>query len=104
MLSFESHPDFDDPHFLEPAHYHDPQHALHITTLPLSVTEQMPKSFLDAVSLLEESTSIAYSSFTRLQCLVEERFDYLLAAERTGTEAAEHGKNSCKVKSEARAT
>jgi hypothetical protein len=89
--------DFDNPHFLEPSHSHDAKCVLDITSLPSSVTEKMSATFRDAILLLEESTSIAYSSFTRLQDLIQERFDHLLPTGQQSAKAAECGNISCKT-------
>lgn len=90
-------PFFDDPHFLEPPHFHDPKYVTIITFLPPSVTENMSTTLRDAITLLKDSTSIAYSSFTRLQGLVQERFDHLMPVGKGHTETAERENIICEI-------
>lgn len=66
------------PLFLEPPHSHDPSNVSHIAALPISMLRQLPETVQDALWTLQESTSVVYASYLRLQALLDERFDRLL--------------------------
>jgi hypothetical protein len=63
--------------FLEPPHSHDPSNVSHVAALPADMLSQLPESVQNALWMLQESTSIVYASYLRLQALLEERFDRL---------------------------
>ncbi|KIW63097.1 hypothetical protein PV04_09974 [Phialophora macrospora] len=63
--------------FLEPPHSHDPSNVSHIAALPADMVSQLPEAVQNALWTLQESTSIVYASYLRLQALLEERFDRL---------------------------
>ncbi|EHY60156.1 hypothetical protein HRR83_009120 [Exophiala dermatitidis] len=64
--------------FLAPPHSHDPNDVSHVAALPSSMLMQLPEAVQDALWTLQESTSIVYASYMRLQELVDERFDRLI--------------------------
>ncbi|KIX98509.1 uncharacterized protein Z520_05810 [Fonsecaea multimorphosa CBS 102226] len=64
--------------FLAPPHSHDPSNVSHVAALPASMLMQLPEPVQDALWTLQESTSIVYASYLRLQDLLEERFDRLI--------------------------
>lgn len=64
--------------FLEPPHLHDPTDVSHVAALPESMLSQLPLSVQDALWTLQESTSIVYASYERLQELLDQRFDRLI--------------------------
>ncbi|KAK5058865.1 hypothetical protein LTR84_011129 [Exophiala bonariae] len=64
--------------FLEPAHSHDPTDVSHVAALPDSMLSQLPPSVQDALWTLQESTSVVYASYERLQELLDQRFDRLV--------------------------
>ncbi|KIW98677.1 uncharacterized protein Z519_00338 [Cladophialophora bantiana CBS 173.52] len=64
--------------FLEPPHSHDPSNVSHVAALPASMLMQLPEAVQDALWTLQESTSIVYASYLRLQELLDERFDRLI--------------------------
>ncbi|KIV92271.1 hypothetical protein PV10_06726 [Exophiala mesophila] len=64
--------------FLAPPHSHDPCDVSHFAALPQSMLQQLPESVQMALWTLQESTSIMYASYVRLQELIEERFDRLV--------------------------
>src|SRR5690349_5981749 len=63
--------------FLEPPHSHDPSDVSHLAALPASMLSQLPESVQDALWALQESTSVVYASYLRLQALLKERFERL---------------------------
>ena len=63
--------------FLEPPHDHDPRAISHIAALPASVLGSLPEPIQDALYTLQESTSVVYASYLRLQDLLDERFERL---------------------------
>lgn len=72
--------------FLAPPHSHDPSNVSHVAALPAMMLSQLPESVQDALWTLQESTSIVYASYTRLQSLLTERFEHLVALPvRAGT-------------------
>lgn len=81
--------DFDEPQFLEPAHSHDPIHVSNIITLPTSLVKNIPASFQHALTNLQESTSVAFASYSRLQELVAARFYRLVPAKTQPASKAE---------------
>jgi hypothetical protein len=70
--------DYDEPQFLEPAHSHDPVQVSYL--LPTSLNENIPGSFRDALTVLQESNSVAFASSKRLHALVGDRFNRLVPA------------------------
>lgn len=66
--------------FLEPPHCHDPEEVLSVTALPASMMARLPAEVRESVLSLQESTSIAYASYARLQDLIDERFERLMPA------------------------
>ncbi|KIX03661.1 uncharacterized protein Z518_07214 [Rhinocladiella mackenziei CBS 650.93] len=64
--------------FLAPPHSHDPSDVSHVAALPSSMLLQLPESVQNALWTLQESTSIVYASYIRLQALLNERFDRLI--------------------------
>jgi len=70
--------------FLEPPHSHDVTSVSHVTALPSTLLFQLPESVQDALWAMQESASVAYASYTRLQELLQERFDRLVPV-RTST-------------------
>ena len=88
--------DFDEPQFLEPAHSHDPGCMTQQATVPVALFEAVPDTFQQALDNLQESTSIAFASFSRLQQLIRERFDRLVPAkEQENTKIGEVGHVKC---------
>lgn len=90
------HPiDYDKPQFLEPAHSHDLLQVSHI--ISISLAEKSPPSFQDALTVLQESTSVAFASSKRLQALVGERLHRLVPvrAEPTSDPVNEDGSIKC---------
>ena len=63
--------------FLEPPHSHNPSNISNIAALPSSMLVQLPEEVQDALWTLQESTSVVYASYLRLQALLDERFDRL---------------------------
>jgi hypothetical protein len=72
--------DFDDPNFLEPAHVHNPEIVSHIIDLPAALLQSIPNSFQDALAAIQESTSVACASSSRLKGLVKQRYSRLVPA------------------------
>src|SRR5271156_5749043 len=72
--------DFDDPNFLEPAHVHNPEIVSHIIDLPAALLQSVPNSFQDALAAVQESTSVACASSSRLKDLVKQCYSRLLPA------------------------
>lgn len=64
--------------FLAPPHSHDPCDVSHVAALPQSMLQQLPESVQTALWTLQESTSIMYASYVRLEELISERFDRLI--------------------------
>jgi hypothetical protein len=64
--------------FLEPPHSHNPTDISHVCALPRSMMEQLPESVQNALWSLQESTSVVFASYSRLQSLIDERFDRLV--------------------------
>lgn len=64
--------------FLAPPHSHDPTDVSHVAALPTSMLLQLPEAVQENLWTLQESTSIVYASYLRLQELIEERFDRLV--------------------------
>lgn len=64
--------------FLAPPHSHDPCDVSHVAALPQSMLQQLPESVQTALWTLQESTSIIYASYVRLEDLISERFDRLI--------------------------
>ena len=50
----------------------------HIAALLASMLSQLPEAMQDALWELQESTSVVYASYVRLQALLEERFKRLI--------------------------
>lgn len=63
--------------FLEPPHSHNPSAVSHVAALPESMLAQLPLAVQDALWTLQESTSVVYASYLRLQDLLDERFERL---------------------------
>ncbi|ETI19442.1 hypothetical protein G647_09276 [Cladophialophora carrionii CBS 160.54] len=63
--------------FLEPPHSHDPSNVSHVAALPADMLNQLPEPVQNALWKLQESTSVVYASYLRLQALLDERFDRL---------------------------
>ncbi|EXJ53989.1 hypothetical protein A1O7_09326 [Cladophialophora yegresii CBS 114405] len=63
--------------FLEPPHSHDPSNVSHVAALPADMLSQLPEPVQNALWTLQESTSVVYASYLRLQALLDERFDRL---------------------------
>lgn len=63
--------------FLEPPHSHDPTQVSHIAALPYKLIIQLPLDIQDSFWALQESTSVLYASYIRLQSMLEERFERL---------------------------
>lgn len=88
--------DFDDPNYLEPAHSHNPSQISHLTTLPSSVAQASSTSFQQVLAAAQESTSVAYASFQRLQEIVRERFHRLVPArDQHGSDAGRESWLKC---------
>src|SRR2546423_15300343 len=87
---------FDNPNFLEPAHFHDPEYLPNVAFLPPPATFRLPMGLQEAVQLLEESTSIAYSSLIRLRNLLQERFDHLRPIKPKVAKVINFGSIACK--------
>ncbi|KIW10840.1 hypothetical protein PV08_10139 [Exophiala spinifera] len=64
--------------FLAPPHSHDPTDVSDVAALPTSMLLQLPEAVQESLWTLQESTSIVYASYLRLQELVEERFERLV--------------------------
>ena len=90
---------YDEPQFLEPAHFHDPVQLSHIITLPTSLTDKIPNSFREALAALQESTSVAFASSQRLQALVGDLFHRVVPAmaELNSSPVNEDGKIKCRA-------
>jgi hypothetical protein len=63
--------------FLEPPHSHDPTRISHIAALSATVLTALPDAVQDALWTLQESTSVVYASYLRLQALLKEKFERL---------------------------
>ena len=63
--------------FLEPPHSHDVTSISHLASLPTSMLDQLPTEVQDALWALQESTSVVYASYGRLQDIVSARLDRL---------------------------
>jgi hypothetical protein len=87
---------FDNPNFLEPAHFHDPEYLPDVAFLPPLATERLSMGLQEAVHLLEESTSIAYSSLIRLRSLLQQRFDHLRPIKPKIAKVINFGSIACK--------
>ncbi|KAK5452928.1 hypothetical protein LTS15_007076 [Exophiala xenobiotica] len=80
--------------FLAPPHSHDPSHVSHVAALPASMLLQLPETVQEQLWDLQESTSIVYASYIRLQELLDERFDRLVEmpfGRKTGTVSYSEG-------------
>ena len=90
--------DYDEPQFLEPAHSHDPVQVSYL--LPAPLNEHIPASFRDALTILQESHSVAFASSKRLQALVGDRFNRLVPAkvEPSPISVAEDGDIRCRAR------
>lgn len=64
--------------FLAPPHSHDPCDVSEVAALPSSMLMQLPEPVQEALWTLQESTSIVYASYLRLQTLMNERFERLI--------------------------
>jgi hypothetical protein len=64
--------------FLEPPHSHDVTNIAHLASIPTSLLDQIPADVQDALWALQESTSVVYASYSRLQEIVYSRFDRLV--------------------------
>ncbi|KAI1609932.1 hypothetical protein EDD37DRAFT_373736 [Exophiala viscosa] len=73
-----SRSDAPDALFLNPPHSHDPSNVSHVAALPISMLSQLPQPIQEKLWDLQESTSIVYASYIRLQTLLDERFDRLV--------------------------
>jgi hypothetical protein len=84
-------PAFDEVQFLEPAHYHDPTQISNIAAIPMALLNVLPLDAQQSLWAIQESTSVAYASYIRLQELSQERFHRLVPAKNQvhGTEAIE---------------
>ena len=89
--------DYDEPQFLEPAHSHDPVQVSDLIVTPTSVTENIPSSFQEALTVLQESTSVAFASSKRLQALAADRLHRLVPAmgELSSSPVSEAGDIKC---------
>ncbi|KAK6364801.1 hypothetical protein LTS17_011906 [Exophiala oligosperma] len=77
-----------DAFFLAPPHSHDPTDVSHVAALPTSMLLQLPEAVQENLWTLQESTSIVYASYLRLQELIDERFERLVElplGRKTGT-------------------
>lgn len=84
-------PTFDEDQFLEPPHHHDPTQISNIAAIPVALLKVLPFDAQQALWAIQESASVAYASYNRLQQLSKERFHRLVPAKNQlhGTEAIE---------------
>jgi hypothetical protein len=68
---------YDKPHFLEPAHDHDPADVFDLTDLPLSISGSLPNEIREVLPAMREATSIVFASFSRLDDLLSQRIERL---------------------------
>lgn len=68
---------YDDPHFLEPAHAHDPVEASGVTGLPQSISGFLPDIVQELLASVQQATSIAFASLNRLDDLLSQRLTRL---------------------------
>lgn len=68
---------YDQPHFLMPAHDHDPVDVSNLTNVPLSVFGYLPDEVRELLCAVQEATSIIFASFNRLGDLLSQRLDRL---------------------------
>ena len=68
---------YDKPHFLMPAHDHDPADVSNLTDLPLPVSGPLPKVVRELLPAVQEATSIVFASFNRLDNLLSQRLERL---------------------------
>jgi hypothetical protein len=78
--------DFDEPQFLEPAHHHDPTKVAYIAGIPAALLENLPADAQKALWDIQESTSVVYASWRRLEELSKERFHRLVPAKKQNHE------------------
>lgn len=71
---------FDEPQFLEPAHHHDPTQVSNIAAIPTALLRVVPTDVQRSLWVIQESTSVAYASYSRLQQISKERFHRLVPA------------------------
>jgi hypothetical protein len=67
----------DKPHFLQPAHDHDPADVSNLTDLPYSVSGALPNEVRELLPAVREATSIVFASFSRLDDLLSQRLERL---------------------------
>lgn len=72
--------EFDEPQFLEPAHYHDPAQISNIAGIPSALLNILPPEAQKSLFDVQESISVAYASYRRLQDMAKERFHRLIPA------------------------
>lgn len=70
---------YDKPHFLEPAHDHDPADVSELTDMPLSISGSLPNEIRELLPAVREATSIVFASFNRLENLRSQRLERLVA-------------------------
>jgi hypothetical protein len=63
--------------FLDYPHAHDPTMIDNVAALSTDLLQRLPQAVQDALWLLQESTSVMYASYLRLQQLIDEKFDRL---------------------------
>jgi hypothetical protein len=63
--------------FLDYPHAHDPMMIDNLAALSIDLLQNLPQAVQDALRLLQESTSVMYASYLRLQQLIDEKFDRL---------------------------
>jgi hypothetical protein len=68
---------YDKPHFLEPAHGHDPADVSILTDLPISISGHLPNEVLEQLPTVQEATSIIFASLNRLDELLSQRLERL---------------------------
>jgi hypothetical protein len=70
----------DEAQFLEPPHHHDPTLVASVATIPTALLKALPNDAQKSLWAIQESTSVAYASYSRLQELYKERFHRLVPA------------------------
>jgi hypothetical protein len=68
---------YDKPHFLEPAHDHDPTQVSNLTDIPQSISGALPNEIRELLPAVREATSIVFASFNRLDDLLSQRLERL---------------------------
>ena len=71
--------------FLDYPYAHDPTGIANIAALSTDLLRQLPSEPQDSLWLLQESTSVVHASYTRLQDLLDEKFERLYYLPQAGS-------------------